>query len=209
MRDDQGRIIHEMVNGVPVPKSEAVNKVLGQGVAPTQIGFGTNFNYKDFSFNLFFEGKFGGSIVSATNQSMKQYGLHQVTVPDGGREAGFVPDGVMEDGTVITQSLSEEEQFYHWTAASKFAIGEENTYKNDFIRISQLSIGYQIPKRILDKINVKGAKISFVGNNLGFLMNKVPNIDPEAYYNTRNSQRVEAIAMPIGRSLGFSLGIKL
>ncbi|MGK0364070.1 MAG: hypothetical protein ACI85O_001124, partial [Saprospiraceae bacterium] len=63
--------------------------------------------------------------------------------------------------------------------------------------------------RILDKIHIKGAKISFVGNNLGFLMNKVPNIDPEAYYNTRNSQGVEAIAMPIGRSFGFSLGIKL
>ena len=55
-----------MINGVPLPKSENVNKVLGLGVAPTQIGLGTNIRYKNFTLNAFLEGKFGGSIVSNT-----------------------------------------------------------------------------------------------------------------------------------------------
>ena len=66
VRDDQGRIVHELINGVPLPKSENVNKVLGLGVAPTQIGLGTNIRYKNFTLNAFLEGKFGGSIVSNT-----------------------------------------------------------------------------------------------------------------------------------------------
>ncbi len=208
VRDDQNRIVHEIINGIPVPKFEAVNKVLGLGVPPTQIGFGADFRYKGFTLNAFFEGKFGGTIVSATNQSMKQYGLHEDTVPDGGREGGFVPDGVLEDGTVITESLSGGDVYQYWTLNSKYAIGEENAYGNDFIRISQVSLAYRIPNNILSNTPIRGATLALVGNNLGFLMNDVPNIDPEAYYNTTNAQGVEAIAMPLGKSIGFSLNLK-
>ncbi len=213
VRDDQGRIVHEVVNGVPVPKSENVNKVLGLGVPPTQIGFGTSVRYKNFIFNAFLEGKFGGSIVSNTNKTLKEFGLHQVTVPSGGRENGFVPDGVLEGGGAITQSLSEAEIYQYWNltnslGASKSQLGEENVYKNDFIRISQLSLGYQIPNKLLMDIFIESASVSLVGNNLGFLLNKVPNHDPEAYYNTRNGQGVEANSMPIGKSIGFSINVK-
>ena len=208
VRDEQGQIIHDVVNGIPLPRKEAVNKVLGLGVAPTQIGLGTNLRYKDFTFNLFLEGKFGGSIVSNTNQSMKQYGLHRATVPAGGRENGFIPDGVLADGSPITQTLTGGDINRYWTDNQKYAVGEENVYKNDFIRISQLSLGYKIPDNLLKNIFIESANISIVGNNLGFLLNNVPNHDPEAYYNTRNGQGVEAISMPIGESFGFSVNLK-
>ncbi len=208
VRDGQGRIVHQMSNGIPIPKFEAVNKILGLGVPPTQLGFGADLRFKGFHLNAFFEGKFGGTIVSATNQSMKQYGLHEDTVPEGGREAGFVPDGVLEDGTVITQTLRDGEIYSYWNAGTKYAVGEENAYSNDFIRISQVSLGYQIPRKVLEGTFISSANISLVGNNLGFIFKEVPNIDPEAYYNTRNAQGVEAIGMPLGESIGFSVNLK-
>ena len=213
VRDDQGRIVHELVDGVPVAKSENVNKVLGLGVAPTQVGFGTNLRYKNFTLNTFLEGKFGGSIVSNTNKTMKEFGLHQVTVPSGGRENGFVPNGVLEGGGAITQNLSESQIYQYWNltnslGASRSQLGEENVYKNDFIRISQLSIAYRIPDDLLKDMFIQSANVSLVGNNLGFLLNKVPNHDPEAYYNTRNGQGVEANSMPIGKSFGLSINLK-
>ena len=213
VRDDQGKIVHQLVNGVPIPKSENVNKVLGLGVAPTQMGIGTNIRYKNFTLNAFLEGKFGGSIVSNTNKTMKEFGLHKATVPSGSRENGFVPDGVLEDGSTITQSLSESQIYEYWTltnsnGASKSQLGEENVYKNDFVRISQLSIAYQIPNNLLKDMFIESASVSLVGNNLGFLLNKVPNHDPEAYYNTRNGQGVEANSMPIGKSFGLSFNLK-
>ena len=55
---------------------------------------------------------------------------------------------------------------------------------------------------------IESASVSLVGNNLGFLLNKVPNHDPEAYYNTRNGQGAEAISMPIGKSFGLSFNLK-
>jgi hypothetical protein len=209
VRDTQGRVVHSMVNGVPIPKSESVNKVLGLGVAPTQLGIGGNLRYKDFSLYLFLEGKFGGSIISDTNARMKFLGLHQDTVPAGGREAGFIPDGVMEDGSVITQKIPGNDLQNYWTLANRYDIGEENVYKNDFLRISQLSLSYRVPSTYLQNTFIKSANIALVGNNLGFVFKDVPNIDPEAYYNTRNGQGVEGIAMPIGESVGFSINLKL
>ncbi len=208
VRNDQGQIVHQLMNGIPVPKFENVNKVLGLGVAPTQVGLGANVRYKNFTLNAFLEGKFGGSIVSNTNASMKLYGLHKATVPAGGRETGFIPDGVLEDGSAITQTLKDGDVNRYWTMNSKASIGEENVYKNDFIRISQLSIAYQVPNNLLKDIFIESANVSIVGNNLGFLLNKVPNIDPESYYNTRNAQGVEGISMPIGESFGFSVNLK-
>ena len=213
VRDDQGKIVHQLVDGVPVAKSENINKVLGLGVAPTQVGFGTNLRYKNFTLNTFLEGKFGGSIVSNTNKTMKEFGLHQVTVPSGGRENGFVPNGVLEGGGAITQNLSEAQIYQYWNqtnslGASRSQLGEENVYKNDFIRISQLSLAYRIPIDLLKDMFIQSANISLVGNNLGFLLNKVPNHDPEAYYNTRNGQGAEALSMPIGKSFGLSINLK-
>jgi len=209
VRDPAGNIVHSLVNGIPNPKSENVNKVLGLGVAPTTVGFGTNFSYKDFSLNVFFEGKFGGSIISDTNARMKSLGLHQDTVPNGNRAGGFTPDGVMEDGSKITQVIQEADLQSYWNLNNRYDIGEENVYENDFLRISQVSLSYNFPQSILENTFIQKASIALVGNNLGFIFKDVPNIDPEAYYNTRNALGVEGIAMPIGESIGFSVNLKL
>ena len=209
VRDGSGNIVHSLVNGIPIAQSENTNKVLGLGVAPTQVGFGTNLRYKDFSLNMFFEGKFGGSIVSVTNQAMKNLGLHQDTVPAGGREAGLVPNGVLDTGGVITQRVTEAQLQDYWTINNRAAIGEENVYKNDFMRISQLALNYNVPQELLQNTFINSASVSIIGNNLGFLFKDVPNIDPESYYNSRNGVGAEAIAMPIGESYGFAINLKL
>ena len=95
-RDSQGRIVHIMQGGTPVPKIGG-KKILGFGVAPESIGLGSTFRYKDFNASILVEGKMGGSFYSGTNNWYKVYGLHKDTVPAGGREAGFTPDGVMEE----------------------------------------------------------------------------------------------------------------
>jgi len=209
-RDAQGRVIHKLIDGVPIAQAENVNKVLGLGVAPTQLGFGGDLRYKNFSLYVFFEGKFGGSIISDTNSRMKQLGRHAVTVPAGGREAGFTPDGIMDDGSAVPKVVGSSDIQKYWLTANRFDIGEENIYTNDFLRISQLSLSYRVPEEFLQRTFIKSANVAIVGNNLGFVFKDVPNIDPEAYnrQNT-NGQGVEGIGMPIGESLGLSINLKL
>ncbi|MDA7717175.1 SusC/RagA family TonB-linked outer membrane protein [Flavobacteriaceae bacterium] len=204
-RDSQGRIIHIMQGGTPVPKIGG-KKILGFGVAPESIGIGSTFRYKDFNASILVEGKMGGSYYSGTNNWYKVYGLHKDTVPAGGREAGFTPDGVMEDGTVITTSIPHSKIEDYWSQT--LSIGEENIYSSDYMRLRQLSIGYNVPSSMLEGSFISDANVSLIGRNLFLLSNSSENIDPESSYSAGNAVGLERAGMPVPRTIGLNINLK-
>ncbi|MGY8920172.1 MAG: SusC/RagA family TonB-linked outer membrane protein [Flavobacteriales bacterium] len=205
VRNDAGLIVHEMVNGIPIPKQGA-RKILGFGVAPTSVGFGSSFRYKDFNASILVEGKTGGQIYSGTNAFLIRNGHHKKTVPAGGREAGFTPIGVMEDGSSITTSIpqSQQEDYYRRT----YAIAEEAIQDSDYMRVRQLSIGYTLPSNMLEGTFITKATVSLIGRNLFFLSNSTDNIDPESAYNNGNSAGLEWFGLPVPRTIGLNLNLK-
>ena len=205
VRDANGSIIHEMVNGIPIPKIGA-RKILGFGVAPTSIGFGSSFRYKDFNASFLIEGKSGGQIYSGTNAFLIRNGHHKKTVPAGGRESGFTPTGVMEDGSAITTSIpaAQQEDYYRRT----YSIAEEAIQDSDYMRLRQLSIGYNIPSDKLKGTAIEKASISLIGRNLFFLSNSTDNIDPESAYNSGNSAGLEWFGLPVPRTIGLNINLK-
>jgi TonB-linked SusC/RagA family outer membrane protein len=205
-RDSQGRIVHETSRGYPVPVIVNNRKILGFGVPPQQIGIGASFRYKDFNAGFLIEGKSGGQIYSGTNNRLIGYGLHKMTVPAGGREAGMVPDGVLEDGSVITTSLDYAQQQAYWGRYNDAA--EAGIRDSDYMRLRQLSIGYNIPSDALEGTFIQSASVSLIGKNLFFLSNDVENVDPESAYNSNNSQGLEFSGMPVPRTIGFNVNLK-
>jgi TonB-linked SusC/RagA family outer membrane protein len=205
-RDSQGRIVHETSRGYPVPVIVNNRKILGFGVPPQQIGIGASFRYKDFNAGFLIEGKSGGQIYSGTNNRLIGYGLHKMTVPAGGREAGMVPDGVLEDGSVITTSLDYAQQQAYWGRYNDAA--EAGIRDSDYMRLRQLSIGYNIPSSVLEGTFIQSASVSLIGKNLFFLSNDVENVDPESAYNSNNSQGLEFSGMPVPRTIGFNVNLK-
>ena len=205
-RDSQGRIVHETSRGYPVPVIVNNRKILGFGVPPQQIGIGASFRYKNLNAGFLIEGKSGGQIYSGTNNRLIGYGLHKMTVPAGGREAGMVPDGVLEDGSVITTSLDYAQQQAYWGRYNDAA--EAGIRDSDYMRLRQLSIGYQIPSDVLEGTFIQSASVSLIGKNLFFLSNDVENVDPESAYNSNNSQGLEFSGMPVPRTIGFNVNLK-
>ena len=205
-RDSQGRIVHETSRGYPVPVIVNNRKILGFGVPPQQIGIGASFRYKDFNAGFLIEGKSGGQIYSGTNLRLIGYGLHKMTVPAGGREAGMVPDGVLEDGSVITTSLDYAQQEAYWGRYNDAA--EAGIRDSDYMRLRQLSIGYKIPSSALEGTFIQSASVSLIGKNLFFLSNDVENVDPESAYASNNSQGLEFQGMPVPRTIGFNVNLK-
>jgi TonB-linked SusC/RagA family outer membrane protein len=205
VRNDAGHIVHEMVNGIPIPKIGA-RKILGFGVAPTSLGLGSSFRYKDFNASILIEGKSGGQIYSGTNAFLIRNGHHKKTIPAGGREAGFVPEGVMEDGSTITTSIpqAQQEDYYRRT----YSIAEEAIQDSDYMRLRQLSIGYTVPSSMLEGSFISKATISLIGRNLFFLSNSTDNIDPESAYNNGNSAGLEWFGLPVPRTVGLNVNLK-
>ena len=205
VRDANGAIVHEMVNGIPIPKV-GPRKILGFGVAPTQLGIGSNFRYKDFDAGFLIEGKMGGQIYSGTNAYLKRNGHHKSTVPAGGREGGWVPTGVMESGGAITTSIpaAQQEDYYR----RSYLIAEQDVIDSDYMRLRQLSIGYTIPSDKLQGTFIDKATVSLIGRNLFFLSNNVDNVDPESAYNASNSAGLEYFALPVPRTIGLNVNLK-
>ena len=205
VRNDAGHIVHEMVNGIPIPKIGA-RKILGFGVAPSALGRGSSFRYKDFNASILIEGKSGGQIYSGTNAFLIRNGHHKKTIPAGGREAGFIPEGVMEDGSTVTTSIpqAQQEDYYRRT----YSIAEEAIQDSDYMRLRQLSIGYTVPSSMLEGSFISKATISLIGRNLFFLSNSTDNIDPESAYNNGNSAGLEWFGLPVPRTVGLNVNLK-
>jgi hypothetical protein len=170
------------------------------------VGIGTSVRYKDINASVLFEGKTGGQIYSGTNAFLIRNGHHKKTVPAGGREAGFIPKGVMGDGSTITTSIptAQQEDYYRRT----YSIAEEAIQDSDYMRLRQLSIGYSVPSDKLEGTFINKATISLIGRNLFFLSNSTDNIDPESAYNNGNSAGLEWFGLPVPRTIGLNLNFK-
>jgi hypothetical protein len=132
--------------------------------------------------------------------------LHKDTVPAGGREAGFTPDGVMEDGTVITTNIPHSKIEDYWSQTLN--IGEENIYSSDYMRLRQLSIGYNVPSSMLEGSFINDATVSLIGRNLLLLSSSSENIDPESSYSAANAVGLERAGMPVPRTIGLNINLK-
>ena len=78
----------------------------------------------------------------------------------------------------------------------------------DYMRLRNISIGYNLPSSMLEGTAIQAASISLIGKNLFFLSNSVDNIDPESAYNSNNSQGLEYWGMPVPRTVGVNVNLK-
>ena len=204
---DQGRIVHDIESdGTPLPKV-GERKILGFGVAPTSIGITNSIRYKDFNLSFLIEGKSGGQIFSGTNARMKSNGAHKATIDsDGGRDNGFIVEGVDGDGTPFTRTITPQRIEDYWSRT--YQIAEESIYDSDYLRFRQLSLGYNVPSEYLEGTFIRSVRLSLIGRNLFFLSNSVENVDPESGYNANTgSQGLEYFGLPVPRSIGLNVNL--
>ena len=140
LRDNKGNVV--TVGGLP--QSASTFTSAGTTIPPYTMGITNSFSYKNFSFSFLIDAKFGGVIVSATNQRGTAYGLTQQTLV--GREGGLIVQGVNVDGT--PNNIVVSAQNYYQTLST---FGAPFVYSSDFIKLRQVIIGYNLPVSYLLK----------------------------------------------------------
>ena len=189
LKDASGNIIPD-ANGMP-QKGKLVP--LGPGTAPTFGGWSNNFRYKNFIADFLIDYQYGGWIGSGTEFGGIATGLSPYTLT--GRGVGI--------GTVSAEDLNT---YYEYISDN---IGIASAFKSDFIKLRQVSVGYNVPAAWLAKTKIiKGLTFSLVGRNLWIIMKKTPCIDPESNYQNGNNQGLEFGGYPSVRSMGFNLNAK-
>lgn len=196
-RNDKGEIMYE--NGLPM-KGEI--EKLGESVHPYTLGFSNSFECHGFTLSFLLDGKFGGKMYSQTNAHMIMFGRHADTLP--GREEGIIAQGVKEDG--VTPNDVKVTAMKYYMALS--GITENCIYDASFIKLRELSFGYNFPTKWIRKIGLSALSLSVVGRNLWNIYDKVPLVDPESSFNIDNGQGFESYGLPASRSIGFNLNVK-
>ena len=198
-RDAKGSIIVDAA-GLPVQGA-----FTAQGsVLPTLYGGWNNeFSYKDFTFSFLIDYNYGNKVLSATSYYSLVRGLNQATLE--GRETG-VTKGVTAAGA--TNTVAATAQAYHTAVAQR--ITSSHVLDGDFIKLRQVSLGYNLPQSYLKGLKIiQSAQISLVGRNLLCLMKKTDNIDPEATFGSSiNYYGIEGTNLPSTRSYGVNVNIK-
>lgn len=204
-RDEQGRLL--LKDGLPQNNGEQVS--LGNGVYKWTGGWSNMVQWKNLTLSFLIDFKFGAKLFSGTNYQAYSNGAHENTLlgrlddPKGTYVFPGIDEATGQENKVAVRASE------YWGKVTGNNIAEEFVYNASFIKLRELSLGYNFPKSIIDKIGfVKGINVSFVARNLWTIMKHTPNIDPEAAYNSSNGQGLELNGYPYTRNVGFNLNLK-
>jgi len=203
LTNEEGQVVYNSASGYAMrgPLEE-----IGQGVPPLIMGINNTFRYKDFSLNILVDGKFGGTIFSNLYQYAYRFGLPEETLP--GRETGLTVTGVDENGNPFSKTWAPEDIDTYYDNDKNYT--SLFMFDNDFVKLRQLILSYNVPVEKLKWAKLRGASISFTGRNLLTLYKDKRNkyFDPESSYSNGNAQGLEAFGIPRTRSFGINLIVK-
>lgn len=142
-RDEQGNIIINKENGLPMTTTDAderLAKPIGNIQPNLLMSVSPSFTYKGFTLSAMFDMKFGGDIISISEMNATGSGMAKRTM-NRGESDNFMMifPGVYEDGTPNTQKISASNYYGAQNA-------EDFIYDASFIKLKELAIGYTIPK---------------------------------------------------------------
>jgi hypothetical protein len=84
----------------------------------------------------------------------------------------------------------------------------ENVEKGDFIKLRNISIGYSLPGKVLNKLNVSSARIYVSALNL-FTITNYTGFDPEISTNgnSNGAPSVDKNSVPQARTFNFGINV--
>lgn len=124
---------------------------------------------------------------------------------------GIIPEGVFADGQKVTSPSGEKVNvggmtyqeafdagyvepthagFYHYFTNSwgQGVINDSWYDELNYIALRNISIGYNLPKSLAQKIKAQNIYVAFNARNLGYLYNTMPNnMNPESFRGTSSS----------------------
>lgn len=177
--------------------------VIGDPNPDWVLNVNNSFSVKNFNFSFLVNYTQGGDIYSRTVSTLLGRGLTTDTVD---RINTFILPGVQEDGSTNTKQINNSTFYFNNVL---FGPDELGIFDGTVIRLQEISLGYSIPTKFLDKTPFGSLTFSVSGQNLYFKALNVPegtNFDPnQAGLGVGNGRGFDYLSGPSGRRYGFSV----
>ncbi len=179
------------LNGDYKITAEDDRAILGQRMPKWSFGFSNTLNYKNFDFYVFATGMFGHTIYR-------------------GNDWGSAPGrggGVYQSyWTPLNTKTAYRKPIHNNTEA--FQDVAYKYHKGDFVRISDISLGYTLPVSIIKHVGMERARF-YVQVQNPFLITKYPGNNPEGFVSaTRSGTSYNEASNSIGMR-NYLLGVNL
>ncbi len=165
---------------------------IGNGNAKFNMGIANTFNYKGITLYVLLDWKNGGDVYNANDQRLAFNNVSKR------QDMAGVADGEKKVAAYWSTGM------YDANSANAYWVEDAS-----YLKLRELAIGYNIPKKVLDKVfkgSVKGINLKAVGRNL-YTFTGYSGYDPEV---GTVRQPIDGIgANPIYRNIAFSLGFNL
>jgi TonB-linked SusC/RagA family outer membrane protein len=199
-----GQIIYG-ANGYPVVSTTP--RILGNVQPKWTGGWQNTFSVKGIVVSALIDVRYGGSLFDEGTGTGRWTGQYAETAL--GREEGVIGKGVVNIGTteqpsyVPNTTIVPANALYGYNNPRRYH--EAAIFDASYVKLREVTLGYQIPATLLSRIKVRSAKISLVGRNVLMLFKNTPHIDPEADRYGSNSQGFAYGELPSSRSMGVNL----
>ena len=184
-------------------------------------GIRNKFTYKDFAFSFLIDMQKGGDIFSLDRSYGLATGLYDETaglndlgnpirdaVTGGADSGGIILPGVLADGTPNT-TRAPGPQFFGNSYGYRRQPNKAFVYDASYIKLREVSISYNLPKKWAEKMSLENMKFSLVGTNLWIIHKNLPDADPESGLGSGNlSSGYSVGSLPTTRNIGCNLTFK-
>jgi TonB-linked SusC/RagA family outer membrane protein len=191
-------------------------------------GLGAAFSYKNLFLDVMTDFRLGGHVYNECYQYTMTLGIAPETAnregegflpyktPDGQYSAqnGIILDGVVDNGngtysdneTVIAYDDYISTTYTWGNGGTQCATTAYSVKENNYWKVREIQLGYNLPKGLIQKIALKNLNISIFGRNLFYIYKSIPNYDPETSTGTSwKSQLIIGGSASPTRTFGISL----
>ncbi|NDV42420.1 SusC/RagA family TonB-linked outer membrane protein [Flagellimonas sediminis] len=161
--------------GIPMRTDDLVYQ--GDYAPDYTLGMLNSFKYKAFDLSFLLDTRQGGIVVSRTKTIGSTSGQLKETLE--GRETGIVGEGVVETspGVYTPNTVNVDARTWNNRYYERDNV-EAAKYDASYTKLREVTLGYTLPKRFVDKLPITGARLSITGRNL-LLWTDNPHFDPE------------------------------
>ena len=167
-------------------------------------GISNRFEYKNLSLNVFCTYSFGNVIRLYPSFHAKYSDLDAMPQDMKNRWMKAGDENITNIPTIVSKRIYEEFGTGLESTYNAYNYSDQRVAKGDFIRLKELSLSYNLPKKMLNKVGIGNASIKAAGTNL-FLLHSDKALngqDPEFFGNG-------GVALPVSRQYTLSLKLNL
>jgi len=138
--------------------------ILGNANPDFTFGMGNKFHYKNFSLNIFMQGVFGNDIVNFNRFNLESF------------------DGTKNNSTAALDRWTPENPTNKYPRANALPqsniLSDVQVEDGSYLRLQDVTIGYNLPVNMLEKLKLKNLRFYVSGKNL-YTFSNYSGFDPE------------------------------